>query len=369
MKKKILFILHFPPPVNGAALMGKYIKESKVINTNYETEFVNLTASFNLQGIGKGSFSKILTILKILKNVFSSLSKKDYDLCYMTLTAKGAGFYKDFLIVLLLKCFRKKIVYHFHNKGVENRSKRKFDNLLYRIVFKNTSSIVLSPSLSKDIEKYVAKNNIYTCPNGIPIEEKSNSISAKMTSEHSGRCKFLFLSNMMKEKGVFVLLKALDELKRRNINFECHFIGDWSGISENEFEKVVKEYELSKYIYAHGKKYGAEKSYFLLNSDVFVFPTYYHNECFPLVLLEAMQYSLPIISTPEGGIADLIIDGETGLLSQQKNIKVLVDHLQKMIEDKELRVSYGRAGRKRFEKYYTLSAFENNLMAILNDLA
>lgn len=41
----------------------------------------------------------------------------------MTLTAKGAGFYKDFVIILLVKLFKVKIIYHFHNKGVALNSK------------------------------------------------------------------------------------------------------------------------------------------------------------------------------------------------------------------------------------------------------
>ncbi|MEP2278100.1 glycosyltransferase family 4 protein [Maribacter sp.] len=368
IKPKVLFILHFPPPVNGAAMVGQFIKDSEVIKTNFDPDFVNLTASFNLKSIGKGGLGKIITILRILRNVFIKLINKKYDLCYMTLTAKGAGFYKDFLIVLLLKCFRKKIVFHFHNKGIEKRSKKKFDHFLYRFIFKNTSSIVLAPSLSKDIEKYVDVANIYICPNGIPIEVESENIFLENTNRYEGRCRFLFLSNMMKEKGVFVLLKALDELKRRDVNFECHFIGAWSGISEQEFNKVVEELDLNNHIYAHGKKYGVEKSYFLLNTDVFVFPTFYHNECFPLVLLEAMQYALPIISTPEGGIADLVVDGKTGLLGEQKNINVLVNHLQEVAENENLRIDFGKAGRKRFEEYYTLSVFENNLLGILNSL-
>tara|TARA_R110000744_G_scaffold244141_1_gene361049 strand:- start:2460 stop:3587 length:1128 start_codon:yes stop_codon:yes gene_type:complete len=368
IKPKVLFILHFPPPVNGAAMVGKFIKDSEVIKTKFDSDFVNLTASFNLKSIGKGGLGKIITILRILRNVFIKLKNKDYDLCYMTLTAKGAGFYKDFLIVLLLKCFRKKIVFHFHNKGVKKRSEKKLDDLLYRFTFKNTNSIVLSPVLSTDIEKYVDKSNIFICPNGIPEEVVSNTISTNSLNKEIGRCKFLFLSNMMKEKGVYVLLKALDELKHRNINFECHFIGAWSGITEHEFKKKVKEYDLSTHIFSHGKKYGVEKTYFLLNSDVFVFPTFYHNECFPLVLLEAMQYSLPIISTPEGGIADLVVHGKTGFLVQQRNINQLVDQLEQLIEDKELRISYGKEGRKRYEEFYTLSIFEKKLCTILDDV-
>lgn len=45
-----------------------------------------------------------------------------------------------------------------------------------------------------------------------------------------------------------------------------------------------------------------------------MFPTYYHNECFPLVLLEAMQHGLPCISTNEGAISDIVDDGVTGYI-------------------------------------------------------
>jgi glycosyltransferase involved in cell wall biosynthesis len=367
IKPKVLFILHFPPPVNGAAMVGQYIKDSEVIGKTFEADFVNLTASFSLKSIGKGGFGKMITILKILKNVFLTLKRKDYDLCYMTLTAKGVGFYKDFLIVVLLKMFRKKIVFHFHNKGVLKSSTNKFNDILYRFTFKNTSSIVLSKSLSFDIEKYVEKPDIYICPNGIPdLIEKSNSIID--LQKNTSRCKFLFLSNMMEEKGVLILLKAFNELKLRGVDFECNFIGAWSDLTEIDFANRVLEYKLNKNIFAHGKKYGEEKIHFFQNSDAFLFPTFYHNECFPLVLLEAMQNSLPIISTPEGGISDLVVHGETGILVKQKSVGDLADQIQLLIENKELRTEYGLAGRKRYEELYTLPIFEMDLSAILSSL-
>ncbi|SHJ70933.1 Glycosyltransferase involved in cell wall bisynthesis [Maribacter aquivivus] len=367
IKPKVLFILHFPPPVNGAAMVGQYIKDSELINRTFEADFVNLTASFSLKSIGKGGLGKMITILKILKNVFFNLKRKDYDLCYMTLTAKGVGFYKDFLIVVLLKMFRKKIVFHFHNKGVLKSSSNKLNNLLYNFTFKNTDSIVLSPSLSYDIEKYVDKDRIKVCPNGIP-EILEDSASNMANVDNNDTCRFLFLSNMMEEKGVLVLLKALDQLKDKKVNFECHFIGAWSDISDIKFNTVVKEYELTNYVFAHGKKYGDEKAQYFLNSDVFVFPTFYHNECFPLVLLEAMQYSLPIISTPEGGIVDLVRNGKTGILVKQKSIEELTNQLQLMSENKILRENLGKAARMRYEELYTLSEFEKNFSAILNNI-
>ena len=73
-----------------------------------------------------------------------------------------------------------------------------------------------------------------------------------------------------------------------------------------------------------GRKYEKEKEETFAKADIFAFPTYYNNECFPLVLLEAMQHSLPVVSTFEGGIPDIVDEGEAGFLVAQKNAEKLV---------------------------------------------
>lgn len=62
-----------------------------------------------------------------------------------------------------------------------------------------------------------------------------------------------------------------------------------------------------------------EKIAVFSKTDIFAFPTYYHNETFGLVNLEAMQYSIPFASTLEGEIPDVIDDGNTGFFSSSKN--------------------------------------------------
>ena len=54
LKPRILFILHLPPPVHGAAMMGQYIHDSKVINGRFDCHYINLTTAKSLQDIGKG---------------------------------------------------------------------------------------------------------------------------------------------------------------------------------------------------------------------------------------------------------------------------------------------------------------------------
>ena len=107
MRPKILFILHLPPPVHGAALMGDYIKKNKRINETFENSFLNLSASKSIDTIGKASSKKALFFVQLVYSTIKSLIRTKYAVCYVTLTSKGSAFYKDFLIVTILKIFRK----------------------------------------------------------------------------------------------------------------------------------------------------------------------------------------------------------------------------------------------------------------------
>ena len=360
-KALTLFILHLPPPVHGAAIMGQYIQASVVINKSFDTDYINLSTSGNLNEIGKGGFLKLYTLLKLLSKITGALFSRKYDLCYMTLTAKGPGFYKDFLIVALLKLFRLKIIYHFHNKGVSSRQSNELDHLFYKFTFKDTKSILLSKHLYPDIDKYVAQKDVFYCPNGIP--SNSSTIKSPDDSTSNQPCRLLFLSNMMQAKGVYILLKACQILNEKGLLFECHFVGDWSDVSAGSFDNAVLNNNLTKKVFAHGKKFGFDKYAFLLNSDIFIHPTL--NDCFPLVLLEAMQFCLPIISTPEGGIPDIVVDGKTGFLVLQKDAVALAEKIELLINQPELRQQMGAAGQKRYKELFTLEKFENNLCSIL----
>ena len=55
MSSKILFILHLPPPIHGAAMMGKYIQESELIDSSFDSYCINLATAGSLSDIGRTS--------------------------------------------------------------------------------------------------------------------------------------------------------------------------------------------------------------------------------------------------------------------------------------------------------------------------
>ena len=132
-------------------------------------DYINLSTSLTVDEIGKNPIVKIARYFKILLQVIITLINHNPKIVYLAITAKGLGFYKDFPISLLAKLFRKKLVLHYHNKGVKTRQQNFFDDLLYRILFKNTKVILLSERLYEDVSKYVKKEDVFFLPNGIPV--------------------------------------------------------------------------------------------------------------------------------------------------------------------------------------------------------
>lgn len=362
LKPSILFILHLPPPVHGAAMMGKYIHDSEVINGRFDCHYINLTTAKSLQDIGKGGVKKLWRFFCLLLRIVKGLVRVKPQLVYVTPNSHGGAFYKDFVVVQLIKLMGYRVIVHYHNKGVAIRQDRWLDDKLYRLFFKNLKVILLAEALYKDVEKYVNREDVFVCPNGIPA-----SLDKEPVAERKNEIpQLLFLSNLLVDKGVLVLLDALKVLKEKGYSFVCHFVGGESAeIDAARFAEEVKTRGLDQMALYLGKRYGEEKNEEYGNADVFVFPTYYFNECFPLVLLEAMEHAVPCISTREGGVSAIIDDGVDGFMVEKRDANALADRIEFLLTHPEERLRMGIAGYQKFKNEFTLPKFEARMKQIL----
>lgn len=374
MKPTVLFVLHMPPPVHGAAMVGKYIHDSERINSTFDCHYINLATAKDLADIGKVGLNKLASFIRLLRKIRKEVRRLRPRLVYVTPNACGGAFYKDFIVVEMLKRMGCRVVVHYHNKGVATRQNNTFDNQLYRKFFKGIKVILLSDNLYVDISKYARREDVRICNNGIP------DVAATGRDDYGNRSQplnLLYLSNMMEEKGVLVLLEACRTLKERELGFVCRFVGGWKDITEETFYKRALASGLTvstpnnandeAAIIALGPKYGKDKDECFNKSDVFVFPTFYHNECFPVVLLEAMQHGLPCISTNEAGIPDIIDEGKTGLIVPKRDSVALADTIAKLIDDRNLCRRMGQEGGKKYEEKFTIAVFERNICRILDE--
>lgn len=365
-RRKILFITPLPPPVHGSSMVSQSIKESRVLNGTFEMDFVNLSTSRTMEEIDKRSWAlyacKAVRFIGAYAKTLWLLATHRYDLCYLAITCHGVGFLKDAPFVLLCKLFGRKVVIHQHNKGMAKDADRPIYRWLLPMVYRNTKVILLSWRLYADIQKVVKREQVMICHNGIP---DTNSTETSV-ERHNDIPHILFLSNLIVSKGVLVLLDALKILKEKGWKFICDFVGgETKELDGRRFAHEIETRGLDGIAVYHGRKYGKDKETFLRMADMLVFPTYYFNECFPLVILEAMMYGLPVISSDEGGIRDEVSDGINGFVVEPQDSTVLADTIGQLLDGKEIRNRMGTEGRLIFQKRFTMKCFENNIKRLL----
>jgi len=178
------------------------------------------------------------------------------------------------------------------------------------------------------------------------------------SSKNKDVVNILFLSNLFESKGVFVALEAFRLLPLEKENVVLHLVGGMSSKEmEEKINKIIAKNNLPVII--HGALFGDKKYKILEIADIFIHPTL--NDAFPLVLLEAMQFKLPIMSTYQGAIPDIIDDGQTGFLVKENDAVVLSEKILYLVNN---RIERKNMGAKAYEKYlerYTLQIFENNM--------
>lgn len=374
-KLHILFITPLPPPVHGSAMVSQYIKDSELIQGEFACDFVNLSTSRRMDEIGKGGIKKLLRFVWSFFTLFYKLLTHRYDLCYLAITCHGVGFLKDAPFVLLCKLFGRKVVIHQHNKGMSKCIDRWPYRWLIPYIYKRTRVILLSWYLYPDIEKAVKREQVVICPNGIPetvsgerlVASEDNVERGSAASSSSPTVNLLFLSNLIPSKGVYVLLDACKILKEKGMDFHCNFVGGESKeINRSVFDQAVRERALDDCVTYHGPKYGEDKERYWEMADVFVQPTF--EDCFPLTILEAMQHHKPIVSTNEGAVPDMVLDGENGFICKREDAFSLASALERLIVDEALRNTMGEEGYRIYLEKFTLSCFEHRFTEILRKI-
>lgn len=362
VKVKVLFIMQLPPPVHGASMVNKYIKESNLIRDSFTTSLLPLKFVDRIDQIGAFSFRKVWLMLMFVFSLLKRLRTFKPDLVYFTIAPFGFAFYRDALFIAIIKQFNVKILLHLHGKGIRDEAKTWWKRMIYQKTFEGTNVITLSHMLDSDIDE-VFSGQCINLGNGIPIINELNEMDAKSTKRDNNPVEILFLSNFVESKGILVLIQSVEMLIKSGLEFELNLVGNSADLSIDDVKQIVLERHLEEYVNVLGPLYGNDKWLKLLKADIFAFPTYFKNECFPLVILEAMQAGNAIVSTSNGAISD-IIDG-CGVTVKERDPVDLANALRDLIVDEKKRIRLAKNAIKKFEKEYTLEVFEHNFVKII----
>lgn len=173
-----------------------------------------------------------------------------------------------------------------------------------------------------------------------------------------GPIRTLCVASLAEKKGHEVLFRALAIGGRGVDRIQLDLIG--SGPLREDLGRLADELGISDRISFHGSRTETYVRDALAGSDMFVLPSVIaadgQMEGLPVSLMEALACGLPAVSTALSGIPEIIIDGETGLLTAPGNAQSLRDALESIVENPSAAKQYARAGRKLVEQQFDIDS-------------
>jgi glycosyltransferase involved in cell wall biosynthesis len=156
----------------------------------------------------------------------------------------------------------------------------------------------------------------------------------------------LFAGNIIRAKGVDLILRAATEVRQLGMEFRLRLVGD--GPDRAEFERLATDLGVSGIVEWAGAKGHDEMPGEFARAAVFVLASRGpRGEGLPLTVVEALLSGCAVVATPAGGVPEIVLDGETGLIARDADASHLAAQLGRLLKDPALRERLGTAGRAR----------------------
>jgi glycosyltransferase involved in cell wall biosynthesis len=198
--------------------------------------------------------------------------------------------------------------------------------------------------------------------NSLPLQPPPSSVAltgnAKRESLGFGADEivFLFCGRLEEQKGVDTLIAGFAKVPA---NLRCRLVICGIGEDERKLKELAVSLNVDSRIHWAGWQADVEPFYAM--ADVYVMPSRW--ESFGLVFLEAMNFSLPVISTRTQAIPEVVDDRNTGLLGGNGDVMALAANMTLLATDAELRKKMGKAGKIRLMEHFTFERFVEEHMA------
>ncbi|MFB6318216.1 glycosyltransferase family 4 protein [Saccharicrinis sp. FJH54] len=305
--------------------------------------------------IDRSIIRKILVlILGILKFLFYLTT---IELIHVHLTLVNSAKRKS-IFINIAKRFNKKIIIHFHPPGhnpehLKNGLREYYSHLFLKadriIVLSNYWKTWLADELNINNKVEVVYN---------PCSKLHYTITEKQKEKI-----ILFAGSLIQRKGYMDLINAFSTISTQHPDWRIVFAGNGE---IDKAQELAKERKIINKIECTGWIKGPDLQQLFINASIFCLPSY--GEGFPMAILDAWSYGLPVISTKVGGLCDVLNDGVNALTFNPGDIKTLADQLNKMISDKELRKSIAEESVRLAENDFNLVNINKKIGSIYDHL-
>jgi len=205
-----------------------------------------------------------------------------------------------------------------------------------------------------------AAGKVHRVYNGVdPARFRSTDFSA-----HPAR--IISIGRLIEKKGFEDLIEACRLLRDRKLDFRCEIIGE--GPLQAALQGQIDRGDLSQSVVLAGPLAQGAVIERLAGATVFALPCVTEKaggmDNLPTVVMEAMAAGLPVVSTPVGGVPEMVLDGVSGLLAPEQDPVALAGACAQLLGDRTLARSLGTAGRERVAEQFSIERSIRALRAI-----
>jgi len=344
--------------------------QNHLVNAHWswcDKKHIRLDFSDSIDQVGRFALWKSWRLLRIVLAVWKERLRGKIDvLFYPPCGRSRIPFYRDVLLLFLVRWCSRRLIFQFHAGGFNLLQQKlsAIERWIARKVYRQPdAAIVLLPSLAAET-RWIDPKHTFVVPNG--IEDCYHRVNGKHRHDIP---RILFVGTLTPKKGILDAIEACRQLQERKVPFSFLAVGDFS---TEQFKKtalnLIARFNLSESFHFSGVKVGEDKWREYVCADVFCFPTY-ETENLPVVILEAMQFALPIVATRWRGISDVITDGEDGFLVPVRDPAALALKIELLVCDKELRIRMGKMGREKYLQQYSLSQHLDKIEQVFRTVA
>ncbi len=351
-------ILITVPKLSGQGGVSNFWNSLFTVLNRYKS--ANFTP-FEIGGHGKNILGPIQDQLSFHKRL-----KKEYDLYLLNPSLLVKSFFRDGFFAKQLVKKKLPFVVFFHGwdsdfqKKIDTKHKKFFQNS-----FAHAKKIfVLSPEFKEKLHEWGYKGEVIvqtttvdaSLVNNFSLMEKREK--KKITNEP---IKLLFLSRLVKEKGIFELIDAFKNLSKKREDIELIIAGDGEA-----FSAVQERLKNQKNIKLTGFVEGEEKIELFKTSDLYLLPSY--TEGLPVSVLEAMLFGLPILTTNVGGLKTFFKNEEMGYFINTKETKDIEEKIELLLSNKKKMEEISTFNYNYAQKYLTNEIVAKELYQHLKEL-
>jgi glycosyltransferase involved in cell wall biosynthesis len=364
----VIVVGQTPPPYGGQAVMIDQLLRGAL--PSVRLRHVRMAFSTEMDQVGKFGFGKLLELLRVIAAiVLARFRHRATVLYYPPGGANRLPLLRDFAILIATRWLFRRTVFHFHASGLGARQ-RELPALLrpfFRLAYYGADAGIRLSELAPDDPRRLRARAEYVVPNG--IEDDAVSFLDR-EERRAGPLRLLFVGLLCESKGVEVLVEACRQLRRRGVDFRLELVGRFeSPAYERRVRGAIDEAGLADRIELPGVVTGRAKLERFAAADVFCFPTFFEAETFSVVLVEALSFGLPVVTTRWRGIPSIVDEGEQGFLVPVRDPAALADGIARLAERPQLRREMGRRGRRKFLEEFTAERYRQRLDRILAEVA